>query len=85
MGSEGGNKGEKEEPKEEEIHEVPLDPNDGTKVTSIRVALEDELRSELVTFLKRNIDCFTWSYLDIEGIDPKVITHRLNVDPSFFQ
>ena len=66
---------EKGELKGEKIHEVFLDPNDGMKVINIRATLEDKLRSELVAFLKRNIDYFTWSHSDIGGIDPKVITH----------
>ncbi|KAI3759391.1 hypothetical protein L6452_07168 [Arctium lappa] len=28
-------------------------------------------------------DCFAWTHEDMVGIDPEVITHRLNVDPSF--
>ena len=33
--------------------------------------------------MKKNIDVFAWSYKDMPGIDPSVITHRLNVCPSF--
>ena len=53
------------------------------KVTNIGVVLENVLRSDLVALLKRNVDCFAWSHSDMGGIDPKVITHQLNVDPSF--
>ena len=63
--SKGGNNGEKEELKEEKIYEVPFDPDDGTKVTNVGAAFEDELRSELVAFLKWNIDYFAWSHLDM--------------------
>ena len=73
----------KKEPKEEEIHEVPFDPNDSLKVTNVEAVLEDELRSKLIAFLKRNKDCFTWSHLDLEGVDSKVITYQLNVNPLF--
>ena len=33
--------------------------------------------------MKKNIDVFAWSHKDMPGIDPSVITHRLNVCPSF--
>ena len=33
--------------------------------------------------LFRSIDVFSWSHEDMPGIDPSVITHRLNVCPSF--
>ena len=32
--------------------------------------------------MKKNIDVFAWSHEDMSGIDPRVITHRLNVCPS---
>ena len=33
-------------------------------------------------FLKENMDIFAWSHEDMLGIDPSVIVHRLNVDPT---
>lgn len=33
-------------------------------------------------FLKSNCDVFAWNHEDMPGIDPSVIVHRLNVDPS---
>ncbi|MFX5245181.1 hypothetical protein ABTD35_20490, partial [Acinetobacter baumannii] len=29
------------------------------------------------------MDVFAWSHADLEGIDPDVATHRLNVDPGY--
>ena len=43
----------------EEIHEVLFDPDDSTKVANIGSSLQDELRSELIEFLKKNKVCFT--------------------------
>ena len=77
------NKKEKEQLIEEEIYEVLLDLDDGSKVTNIRVALKGELRGELIECLKNNKDCFKWSQSNMGGIDPKGITHQLNVNPSF--
>ena len=36
-----------------------------------------------VNFLKQNMEVFSWKQEDMGGIDPTVITHRLNVSPSF--
>ena len=33
--------------------------------------------------MKKNVDVFAWSHEEMLGIDPGVITHRLNVSPSF--
>ncbi|XP_074313636.1 uncharacterized protein LOC141648823 [Silene latifolia] len=38
---------------------------------------------QIIGFLRTNMDCFAWSHSDMLGIDPSLITHRLNVDPIF--
>jgi hypothetical protein len=35
-----------------------------------------------VAFLKRIKDVFVWGHEDMPGIDPSIIVHKLNVDPS---
>ena len=40
------------------------------------------IKKGLIRFPRKNIDMFAWSHEDIPGIDPSVITHRLNVNPS---
>ena len=45
--------------------------------------LVEDLKSLLTHFLRQNKDVFAWKQEDIGGIDPIVITHRLNVSPSF--
>ena len=44
--------------------------------------MKEKTKQDLVQFLKENIDVFAWSHEDMPGIDPNVITHRLNVYPS---
>ena len=45
--------------------------------------LAEDLKSLLIHFLKQNKDVFAWKQEDMGGIDPAIITHRLNVSPSF--
>jgi hypothetical protein len=40
------------------------------------------VKKELVAFLRRNSDVFSWSHEDMPGIDPLVIVYKLNVEPS---
>ena len=42
-----------------------------------------DLIHSLTNFLRQNKDVFAWKQADMRGIDPTVITHRLNVNPSF--
>lgn len=53
------------------------------KKVNIRMGMQAPLRSQIVDFLQGNSDVFAWSHEDMPGIDPSVILHRLNVDPSY--
>ena len=56
---------------------------DGTaKTTRIGATLSFEIRTRFIEFLKENLDVFTWSLEDMPGISPKIIQHKLNVDPE---
>jgi len=49
---------------------------------SIGSQLPQLVKEDLVAFLKHNSDVFAWSHEDMPGIDPSVIVHKLNVEPS---
>ena len=66
----------------EALEDIPLDEDDPGKSTRIWLNLEGKIRKDLIRFLRENIDVFAWSHEDMLGIDPSVITHRLNVYPS---
>ena len=66
----------------EELEPVPLD-DDPEHLAYIGSKLTEDLKSLLSQFLKQNRDVFAWKQADIGGIDPTVINHRLNTNPSF--
>ena len=66
----------------EALEDILLDENNPKKSTRIGADLEDKIKKDLINFLRENIDVFTWSHEDMPGIDPSVITHRLNIYPS---
>ena len=66
----------------EELEPVSLD-DDPEHLAYIGSKLAEDLKSPLTRFLRRNKDVFAWKQTDMGGIDPTVITHRLNVSPSF--
>ncbi|KAL0286559.1 UNVERIFIED_CONTAM: Transposon Ty3-G Gag-Pol polyprotein, partial [Sesamum angustifolium] len=61
---------------------IELSPRDPGKITRIGSQMEDTIRKEVIQCLQRNIDIFTWTPHDLEGIDPNVITHYLNINPN---
>ena len=65
------------------LENITLDESDIEKYTRVGAELEENTKKNLVQFLKENVDVFAWSHEDMPGLDPKVITHRLNVSLSF--
>ena len=66
----------------EVLEDIPLDESNPARFTKIRTSMEKKKKQDLIQFLRKIIDVFEWSHEDILGIDPSVITHRLNVYPS---
>ena len=73
---------EKEENKVEALEIVELVEGKASKTIRIETTLSLEMRTKLIQFLKENLDIFAWSHEDMLGISPKVIQHKLNVDPE---
>ena len=62
----------------------PIQLNDQPEhLVYIGSKLAEDVRSLLINFLNQNMEVFAWKQEDMGGIDPAVITHRLNVGPSF--
>ena len=66
----------------EVLKDIPLDENNLEKYTRVEASMESKMKQDLVQFLKKSIAVFAWSHEDMLGIDPNVITHRLNIYPS---
>ena len=64
------------------LEDIPLDENNLEKYTRVGASMERKTKQNLVQFLKKSIGVFAWSHEYMLGIDPSVITHRLNVYPS---
>ena len=66
----------------EELKPIQLD-DQSEHLVYIGSKLAKDIRSLLIHFLKKNMKVFAWKQEDMGGIDLAVITHRLNVSPSF--
>ena len=64
----------------EDLIDLPVDDKQSTKMLKIEKNLSEELREAISTFLKSNLDVFSWKHSDMEWIDPKVMCHHLNLD-----
>ena len=66
----------------EALENISLDEENPEKSTRIGADLEEKIKKDLIRFLRENIDVFAWSHEDMPGINPSIITHRMNVYPS---
>ena len=64
------------------LEDILLDENNPERYTRVGADMVKKTKQDLVQFLKKSIDVFAWSHKDMPGIDPSVITYRLNVYPS---
>ncbi|KAL0401375.1 UNVERIFIED_CONTAM: Pro-Pol polyprotein, partial [Sesamum latifolium] len=65
-----------------ELLNIEIIPGNPDKTTRIGSHLGEEAKKEITLCLQCNADIFTWIPQDLEGIDPQVITHHLNIDPN---
>ena len=66
----------------EVLEDVLLKEGNPEKFARIGTSMKEKAKKDLVQFLRKGIDVFAWSHDDMPGIDPSVITHRLNAYPS---
>ncbi|KAL0288728.1 UNVERIFIED_CONTAM: hypothetical protein Sradi_7090600 [Sesamum radiatum] len=62
----------------EEVKTIELTQQPGRRPTKIGTLLDAQLEKTLVAFLQENISAFTWDAVDMCGIDPEIMVHRLN-------
>jgi len=67
---------------QEELIEVNIREGGRERMFKISKGLLEEEKRRLIALLKEYKDVFAWDYKDMFGLDPKVVTHKLNVDPK---
>ena len=66
----------------EDLVSIPLNDGNAEHVVKIGSNLGKEVRTQLINFLQKNTDVFTWAPTDMPGIDAEVMEHHLAVDPE---
>ena len=61
---------------------ITLYTEEPDKITYVRALLQEDLKEEVVKFLRNNCNVFAWTAADMLGIDPLFMTHKLNVNPE---
>ena len=66
----------------EELDTIGLEEGQPEKTTRIGASFPPQIKESLIQFLRRNKDFFAWSHENMPGINPSIISHKLNVNPS---
>ncbi|VFQ86991.1 unnamed protein product [Cuscuta campestris] len=66
----------------EEVEEVSLDPVEPERKVKVGKTLPPEVKEQLLEVLRAFKVLFAWGPEDMPGVDPKIICHRLAVDPT---
>ncbi|KAK3013410.1 hypothetical protein RJ639_008269 [Escallonia herrerae] len=62
----------------EDLVSIEVYPGEENKTVRIDSNLKENTKLELVNLLRTYADIFAWTAADMPGIDPEIITHRLN-------
>ncbi|CAL2277237.1 unnamed protein product [Prunus armeniaca] len=66
-----------------DLEKVQINDDHPNRIAKIGAQLPHQIRDDLTNFLCENAQVFAWSYEDMPGIDPEIISHRLSIDPAF--
>jgi hypothetical protein len=70
------------QPTIDELVEVNLGTDEDPRPTFVSATLTEEEREIYQSFLMEYRDCFAWNYKEMPGLDPRVATHKLVIDPQ---
>ena len=65
----------------EELEKVIINAN-AEKYFQVGIQLPPHEKEELLAFLRKNVDVFSWSAYEAPEVDPNFIFHHLNVNPT---
>ncbi|KAL8547608.1 hypothetical protein ACS0TY_007073 [Phlomoides rotata] len=69
----------------EELEHIPIDPAYPELEVTIGSQVPIKMWWEMIDFLKKNIDVFSWSHENMVGIYSRHACHHLKIDPNASQ
>ncbi|XP_048622675.1 uncharacterized protein LOC111210468 [Brassica napus] len=73
----------KREPTCKPVISICLDESSLERCVEMGANLREPLKTELIAFLKKNLNAFAWAAEDMPGIDIGITCHELNIDPTY--
>jgi hypothetical protein len=67
---------------DEDAKAMQIEAGSPAKTVQMRASLDPKLEGELINFLQRNRDMFTWSREELSDVSQEVAEHTLNIKPG---
>jgi hypothetical protein len=67
----------------DELEEVDIGPGDKPRLTFISKKLDSSLQEPMIALLKEYSNCFAWDYMEMPGLDRRIVEHRLPLKKGF--
>lgn len=71
------------QPYKRPIEVINLGSDEAKKEVKIGASLEEYVRTELVKLLQEYFDIFSWSYLNMPGLDTNIVEHHFPLKPEY--
>lgn len=65
------------------VIQISINEHHPKSCVGVSADLDPTIRHDLLSFLKEKTSKFAWSILDMKGINIKVTSHELHIDPTF--
>lgn len=65
-----------------ELQEINIRELGQSRPIKISKDLREEENQKLMKLLRDFKDIFTWEYAEMLGLDPEIVSHKLNVNPN---
>ena len=66
----------------DELEDIVVSDIDAERCLKLAKGISLEVKSQVIGFLKANLDVFSWNHEDMVGIDLNKMLHRLNIDSN---
>jgi hypothetical protein len=65
------------------FEEIDIGDGKTPRPTFVNKTLETDLRNEMIGLLKEYLDCFSWNYTEMPGLNREIVEHRLPIKSGF--
>ena len=66
-------------PVEDQVQEVNMGTSNNPHPIFVNAHIKGKELDDFVYFLREFVDCFAWTYVKMQGLDPEIAVYKLNI------